>query len=325
LATLAVGSEVDMKPAMWLRVLICVILTAGLSVPTVAAPFVPNSDGQVLKRLPFAPSDPVMRDLRALHGQLRNEPENLPLALRVARGYLELGRVTGDPRYSGYAEGALAPWWHLDQVPEEVLVVRAVLRQRMHQFDGALEDLAAALEANPRHAQARLTRATVLQVQGAYEGAKQECLALRHLTHELVWVACLASVNGATGRLHEAYTKLRGALEGYPDAQPELRNWVLTSLAEMAARAGMAHEAEAHFRAALNLDRADSYLLGAYADFLLDHDRSREVVGLLKDGTRAILPWLRRVFSMTLRLASACSPDSVPRRSTSIWARCSTL
>ena len=55
----------------------------------------------------------------------------------------------------------------------------------------------------------------------------------------------------------------------------------------MAARAGLEHEAEAHFRAALTLDGEDNYLLGAYTDFLLDHNRSREVVALLLDKTRA--------------------------------------
>jgi hypothetical protein len=270
-----------------LRVLICVGLIAGVPAIASAAPFVPESDGQVLERLPFAPSDPAVRELRVLHGQLTNEPDDLPLALRVALGYLELGRITGDPRYSGYAEGALAPWWHLDQVPQEVLLVRAMLRQRMHQFDAALADLAAVLNANPRNAQAHLTRATVLQVQGVFDGAKQECLALRHLTQELVWAGCLASVNGVTGRLREAYAKLRAIFEWYPDAQPGLQNWVLTSLAEMAARAGLVQEAEAHFRAALSRDGADNYVLGAYADFLLDHNRPQEVAALLRDKTQA--------------------------------------
>ena len=100
---------------MWLRVLTCIIGIGAVFAPTAAEPFTPGSDQQVLERLPFAPSDPAVRELRALHGRLANGPNNLPLALRVARGYLELGRITGDPRYSGYAEGALAPWWHLDQ------------------------------------------------------------------------------------------------------------------------------------------------------------------------------------------------------------------
>jgi len=212
---------------------------------------------------------------------------NLPLALRVAQGYLALGRVTGDPRYAGYAEAALGPWWRLDQAPQEVLVVRATLRQRAHQFDAALADLAAVLKANPRNAQARLTRATILQVQGAYEGAREECRALQDLTLELVWAACLASVNAATGKLRESYWQLRAVLGRHANAPPGVKNWVLTSLAEMAVRAGMTQEAEGHFRAALALNAADNYLLGAYADFQLDSDRASEVVGLLRDQTRA--------------------------------------
>ena len=271
---------------MWLRLLMCLISIVVVSAP-IAAPFVPASDDQIVERLPFGANDPAIRELRGLHAQLANGPGNLPLALRVARGYLELGRITGDPRYSGYAEGALAPWWRLDRVPQEVLVVRALLRQRMHQFDAALADLTTVLDTNPRNAQARLVRATILQVQGAFAGAKQECLALRDLTPELVWAACRATVDGATGELQESYEKLRHALARHSDAPPGLQNWVLTSLGEMAARAGLAQEAEAHFRAALSVGAADSYLLGAYADFLLDQARPGEVVALLSDKTRA--------------------------------------
>jgi tetratricopeptide (TPR) repeat protein len=272
---------------MLLRVVVGMVLIAATSVPVAAAPFVPESDSQVLERLPFAPSDPVLRRLRGLNSQLTRSPDNLPLAILVAQGYLELGRVTGDPHYGGYAQAALAPWWDAAEAPQEVLVLRATLHQRMHEFDAALADLATVLNANPRNVQARLMRATVMQVQGVYDKAREECRALQNLTEELVWVACLASANGATGKLRESYQRLRAALERHPNAQPEVQVWVLTSLAEMAARAGMMEEAEAHFRTALALDAADYYVLGAYADFLLDSDRSAEVLGLLRDQTRA--------------------------------------
>jgi tetratricopeptide (TPR) repeat protein len=198
-----------------------------------------------------------------------------------------LGRVSGDPRYAGYAEAALAPWWQLNQAPQEVLVLRATLRQRMHQLDAAVADLAKVLSANPRNVQARLTRATVLQVQAEYEGAREDCRALQHLTQELVWTACLASVDGVTGQLVESYKQLRVVLERSRNTQLGVQSWVLTSLAEMAARAGMTQEAETHFRAALAHEPADFYLLDAYADFLLDSGRSPEVLGLLRDQTRA--------------------------------------
>src|SRR5215469_8049023 len=161
-----------------LHVSICIGLIAGAYATASAAPFVPQSDGQVLERLPFAPSDPVLRRLRALNGQLTRAPNDLSLAVVVAQGYSELGRVTGDPRYAGYAQAALAPWWSLERATQEVLVLRAALRQRMHQFDLALADLATVLNINPRNVEARLMLATVNQVRGAYDEAREECRAL---------------------------------------------------------------------------------------------------------------------------------------------------
>jgi tetratricopeptide (TPR) repeat protein len=272
-----------MLPVMSLRMLICAVFFAAASAPAAGAPLIPDSDSQVLERLPFAPGDPVLRRLRALGDQLTRTPNDLPLAILVAQGYAELGRTTGDPRYAGYAQAALAPWWGLQRPPQEVLVLRAALRQRVHQFDLALADLSTVLDANPRNVQARLMRATVQQVRGAYDEAKEECGALQDLTEKLVWTACLADVNGATGKLRESYEQLRSVFAGYPAAEPSFRSWVLTSLAEMATRAGMLPEAEAHFRAALALNAADYYLLGTYADYLLDNGRPQEVVALLRD------------------------------------------
>jgi predicted Zn-dependent protease len=298
-----------MEPIMHLCVRICVVLAVGVILRAKAAPFAPESDSQVLERLPFTASDPAIRELRALHGRLKDEPNNLPLALRLARGYLELGRVTGDPRYAGYAQAALTPWWDLKQPPEEILVLRATVRQRVHQFDAALADLAAVLGANPRNAQARLTRAMVLQVQGAFGAAREECLTLEKLTHELVSAACLASVNGASGTLRESYEQLRAALNRQRYVQPEIRVWVLTSLAEMAARAGMAEEAQSHFRAALVLDETDNYLLGAYADFLLDTGQPQEAATLLKDKTRVDPLLLRYALALKALHANELAPQ----------------
>jgi tetratricopeptide (TPR) repeat protein len=218
---------------------------------------------------------------------LKAQPDNLPIALTVASGYADLGRATGDPRFLGYAQAALAPWWGLEQPPREVLLLRAFVLQTTHRFDAALADLTKVLNIDPRNAQARLMRATVLQVEGFYEGAREECNALRGLTTELVWTVCLTSVNGATGRLRESYELLRTAIDRFGDAQPEIRDWALTGLAEMAARAGLKNEADGYFRRALAVDPADAYVLAAYADFLLDTGRSQEAAALVKDRTRA--------------------------------------
>lgn len=233
------------------------------AVPARAAPFVPSSDDQVIERLPYQPNDPAQQQLRGLRAQLQAQPNNLSLAVELARRYVELGRTSGDPRYAGYAEAALSPWWSMTQPPTSVRLMRATLLQRQHRFGAALADLDAVLKAQPRNAQARLTRATVLQVQGAFDGARAECLALQPFAQELVSATCLANVEAATGGLRTSYAQLREVLDRHSEAQPGIRAWVLTSLAEMALRGGTVREAEAHFRQARTLDPDDSYLLGA--------------------------------------------------------------
>ena len=270
-----------------------------------AVPYLPQSDTQVLERLPFAPTDPSARELRALREELARQPQRLDLAVEIARRYTELGRVRGDPRFAGYAQAALANWWEQSEPPSEVLLLRATLRQRNHDFDAALLDLAALIRRNPRDGQARLTRATVLQVQGNYAAAAAECTALRRLAPELVWAACSYGLASVNGRLRESHDALHALLARQPQVSPEIRAWVLSMLAEMAARAGLDDAAEAHFREALAIDGSDHYLLNAYADWLLDHGRPAQVVKLLtsRQGSDALL------LRYTLALKAMNSPE----------------
>ena len=271
---------------MPLRRFFCVIAAAAVALPAAAAPFVPSTDSEVLEQLPYSAGDAAFRQLRLLSNGLKKQPDNLPLALRIARGYEEMGRASGDPRYSGYAQAALAPWWGLTNPPPEVLTLRATLNQRVHLFDAALKDLGAVLDADPRDAQALLLRATIFQVVGQFDRAKSDCGALDGIAIELVSTACLDNVNAMTGSLHESYEHLRAMLEKFPNAQRGIRSWALTSLAEMAGRAGLLEQAEADFRQALAIDPKDNYLLAAFSDFLLDRNRPAEVEGLLKSLTR---------------------------------------
>jgi len=268
--------------------LICMALAIGSAThgPATAAPYIPQSDSEVLEQLPFSRTDPVVRELQSLSGRLKVEPDNLPLALAVARRNFDLGGVTGDPRYAGYAEAALKPWWTLEKPPEPVRLLRAALRQRIHMFDAALADLDVIVQDEPRNAQARLIRATVHQVRGEYAATRQDCVELQALTQKLVSVTCLANVDAVTGMLRDGYERLAVTLDEQRNARPELREWAITSLAEMAVRRGLTDEADSRFREALSLDKSDNYLLAAYADFLLDQGRAQEVVALLRDKTR---------------------------------------
>ncbi len=218
--------------------------------------------------------------------ELARDPHNLQLATRVARRYIERARAEADPRYLGYAQAALAPWWHLDS-PASVLVLRATIRQSLHDFSNALADLSLALKIQPDNAQAWLTRATIQQVRGEFAESVRSCQPLERLAGELMATACWAGATSLNGQAESSYERLRKVLAAQRDAAPGLRMWVLTSLAEMAHRRGKSRDAEAHFREALALGVADAYLKAAYADFLLDQGRPAEVRALLKNQTRA--------------------------------------
>jgi len=285
-----------------LALLVTLVLTAA---GATAAPYVPRSDDQVLERLPLAPTDPTARELRGLRQALAQQPGRLDLAIQLARRYTEIGRVTGDPRFAGYAQAALAGWWEQTEPPADVLLIRATLRQRTHDFDAALADLAVLLQRHPRDGQARLTRATILQVQGAFDAAASECAALRRLAPEVVWAACAYGLASVTGHLRASYDALSSLLARQAEAKPEVQAWVLSMLAEMATRAGLNDAAEAHFRAALAIDPSDHYLLTAYSDWLLDQRRPSEVVTLLASQQRADALLLRQ----TLALKQLGSPQ----------------
>lgn len=260
-------------------------------------PYVPTSDAQVIGRLPRR-TDPAQQEFMALRNRLAASPHDIPLALTLAQRYISRSRVEGDPRYLGYAQAALAPWYDQVDPPTAVRVMRATLLQSTHQFPAALRDLDAVVKTDPRNAQAWLTRATVMQVMGDYARATQSCNELRSLAPTLITITCLSNVASLNGHARQSYAQLKSALARAPNADPGIRIWVTTLLAEMAERLGEFRAAEEHFKTALALDDVDSYLLGAYADFLLDQKRAAEVIPLLKNQTQVDALLLRYALAL---------------------------
>lgn len=250
-----------------------------------AAPHIPKNGNEVIERLPRR-ADPAQQELQRLRAQLAADPRNVALATRVATSYIATARRETDPRYFGYAQAALAPWWSMPAPPHEVRLLRATLLQSTHHFPEALSDLHAIVTADPSNPQAWLTLATVQTVRGDYAAATASCARLSSLTTQLVSSTCIASVGGMTGRAAPSESLLDLALRRNQEADPGMKVWVLTLLAEMAERRGDTAAAEERFRRALALDPRDSYLVGAYADFLLDRKRPGEVVALVQHQTR---------------------------------------
>jgi len=276
------------------RIIIALALSAGVAQ---AAPYIPSSGKQVIETLPRR-GDPVQQQLRSLRAELNAKPTDIALATSVAQRYIALGRSETDPRYLGYAQAALAPWWAQAAPPPAVRLLRATLLQSTHQFGPALADLKGVLAAQPDNAQAWLTQATVQTVQGDYDGATASCAHLSNLSIELITVTCIANVGTVTGRSVKSEQLLELTLQRSANAPVELREWALTLLAEMAQRRGDTAVAEARYKSALAMAPNDSYLLGAYADFLLDQQRPGEVLTLLRDQSRIDALLLRRALAL---------------------------
>ncbi len=250
-----------------------------------ATPHIPAKGSDVIEHLPRR-LDPVQQELRRLRVQLAASPNDVALAASVARHHIATARRETDPRYLGYAQAALAPWWALPAPPTEVRLLRATLLQSTHHFPEAMRDLDAVVAFDPGNAQAWLTRATVQTVRGDYPAATSSCARLSSLASQLVSISCIANVGAMTGRAAASAALLELTLRREPDADAGLQAWVLTLLAEIAERRGDAAGAETHYRRALELSPRDSYLIGAYADFLLDQKRPADVLTLAGDQTR---------------------------------------
>lgn len=249
-------------------------------------PFRPSDDRQVLERLSFNATNPVTREIRALRSNLAKNPRNLESAVRLSTRYIELSRSEGDPRFLGQAQAVLAPWWQESTPPPAALLLRATIKQTGHEFDSALVDLDEVLDIQPTNAQAWLTKASILQVQARYDEARRACQPLARLTARHMLLACLSDIAGLTGQAAKSQRTLQELLY-HPGLSDSERTWISVMLGEIAARTGDAQTAEWSFAEVLKTGVKNQYLLGAYADFLLDQQRHQDVVSLLQHGTRA--------------------------------------
>ncbi len=265
--------------------------------PVFADPFIPKDDSQVLEKLSSKFSKPISKELKKLHLELLKEPKDKKLVISFAKKCIELSRIESDPRYLGYAEAVIKPWAHTKS--PDILIIKATIRQSLHDFKGALEDLSEALELEPDASQAWLTKAQIYNTLGEYENAKINCAHLLVDVNQLASFACLSSVASLNGETDKGYNLLNRIINNSLNANLSIdeKTWALTLLGEIAARKGDNLLAEKHFKEALKQNSQDNYLLTAYSDFLLNIDNPKEVITLLKDKTR--------IDSLLLRLALA--------------------
>jgi tetratricopeptide (TPR) repeat protein len=250
-----------------------------------STPHMPGSDAQVLAELPVG-----ARHESAPARELTRS--RLDIALPLAQFYVSRSRASGDLRYLGYAEAMLQPWLRNAPAPPAVLVLEATILQSRHVFGAALEQLDLALQAQPDNAQAWLTRATVLRVQGRYREAMASCAHLAAQADAAITDLCRQSLAGLSGNLRPAYA----ALVAIPQQglANEARAWRYSELGEMAERLGDDAAAEHWFTEGLRLAPEDFYVRAACADLLLRHGRAAETLQLLA-GYESMEPMLLRI------------------------------
>jgi tetratricopeptide (TPR) repeat protein len=271
------------------------------------APFVPTADLDVLQQVPPA-SDPMVREMELLRGQLNGKPTDLRTAGQLARTYIDFGRQLGDAHYAGYAEAVVAPWMAKPQPPSAALVLQATVLQFRHQFADARELLKRALKSDPHDAQAWLILATLDMVQGDYSAAGEDCTAVARTGGFVLGLACSGNRLSYLGQAKQSVALLAQIEGDAPSLSAPFKAWVQGLLAETAERLGDWPAAEAHYRKALGYTPEDNFLLVAYADFLLDRNRPKEVLSLLGNDAQSDTAFLR----IALAQAALKNPD-LPR------------
>ena len=267
---------------------------ANLAIPAAPfkAPYVPSSDSANLQEVPST-SDPAVLEMKTLRSQLDATPHSLPAAIRLAGAYVDYGRQVGDAHYAGYAEAVITPWIANPHPPVSALVTEATILQYRHQFTESRQLLQRTLTIDPANAQAWLTLATLDMVQGDYETAGKDCVQVTRSAGFQIGLACSGNLRSYVGQARQSLAILQQVETRGDQVSTSYQAWVEGLLAEVAERLGDWPLAESHYRKALTILPHDNFLLVAYADFLLDRARPKEVLSLLADHTQSDTAFLR--------------------------------
>ncbi|MCG8614280.1 MAG: hypothetical protein MI864_27525 [Pseudomonadales bacterium] len=266
-----------LRSGLRLVYLFCSVLGIWGGSAALAAPYIPEDDAEVLLVLP-----PSFLQGRALQQAHINEVARLDQALPLARQYLNLAELDGDPRWYGKAQSVLMPWWESALVPDHFRLFKARILQHKHLFDDAMEELDLVLIHQPQHVEARLNRAQIHLLQGRSELARKDCKYLALLTTADITLNCVAQVDGVTGQGEQTIEYLKQILANRT-LSVEARYPIWVTLATVAHRLEYSRLAESLYRKCLEYRPDDRYVLNHYADFLLERGKTGVLTTLLQN------------------------------------------
>ena len=200
-------------------------------------------------------------------------------AISTARQLIDQHRRTADNRTLGRAEALLTPL--LGQIPEARLLY-AVILQRRHRFEAALQQLASPELDRLADPNRDLQRAALLRVLGRLDAAESACTPLQHAS---AWLAALCrlpiqSLRGDPRPAQEALLRLPVPPE------PQWLAWRASELAEIAERLGEVEAAGRHWQQAVALSPDDPFARTQWAEHHLQRGDYRAVL----DGIDADTP-----------------------------------
>lgn len=238
-----------------------------------AAPFVPESDQQILQKLP-ANSPPA----RYLNADSFSSGIS-PISPEQTRNLLERAYLQADPRALGQARA------QLDQSTDqnvETLMLRAQALQSDHKFSQAQEMLEQILSKDAANPNALLTLSSLLVVQGQFEEAMGYCKQLTDPSLRVYQLACEAQIQSMTGQLTQAKRTLSALAVLASGLDASTARWIYLMQADAALRSQDVPLANQVFSV---MDDQTVPALMARADWLLKHGKYEEVRQLLQDHT----------------------------------------
>lgn len=235
----------------------------------------PLRDDEVLEVLPAVTRSRPAQSAALIPGAAPGDPA---AAARQAREDISVARQTGDTRYWGRAQAALAPWWDQPGAPADLAILQATVQQGRHEFTASRAVLTAALARMPGHAQGWLNLASLERLSARYTESLAACDAVARAGQALYAEACRLETQSLQGRHQQAVQGLQALIDQTQDAGQ--RSWLLSLLAESQERWGRdAAAAQAYARSLAAAH--DLYTAIAFSDLLLRTGKTAQALQML--------------------------------------------
>ena len=272
---------------------VAIVITASLLTPATDLVRTNLTPTTVVARLQTSKT-PLTPALVAALQASRAAPDALGPAQTAAKLLIDEGRRLGDSRLVGAAVGVLRPFLALND--PQTLYLSATARQYQHDFLGALALLDRAITLDPRHINARLSRATIYTVLGRLTEAAAACKEVSQLRPDVGFL-CQSTAIMLTDQRAVVAGRLAQIVDQPGLLDPALQPWALGLLGEIAALQGDDLAALDHFTAVISADPDVIRERLLAADILLRQSQYQQVLDVLAPAPAVDGVLIRRVLA----------------------------